>query len=154
MIEPFFNPNSSGLKSCHQVPGGGHIMPPLIIIVINRILVPNNAPWGNLIFWIDLRVDFEENFFEKNCLFFCFKVFTDHINGTTASKMCFSQKQDQAVFLATKLQTNQPLLPHLLQQLFRDTPVADGMWHFHKELCQEIDLKVTLNIQISWLQPH
>ena len=49
-----------------------------------------------------LRVDFEENFFEKNCLFFCFKVFTDHTNGTTASKMCFSQKQDKAVFSATK----------------------------------------------------
>ena len=52
--------------------------------------------------YVSLRVDFEENFFEKNCLFFCFKVFTDHINGTRASKMCFSQKQDKAVFLATK----------------------------------------------------
>ena len=49
-----------------------------------------------------LRDGFEENFFEKNCLFFCFKVFTDHRNDTAASKMCFSQKQDEAVFSATK----------------------------------------------------
>ena len=52
---------------------------------------------------IRLRVDFEENYFDDNSLFLSLKVFTDHRNGTAASKMCFSQKQDQAVFLATKL---------------------------------------------------
>ena len=32
----------------------------------------------------------------------CLEVFTDHINGTAASEMCFSQKQENAVFLAPK----------------------------------------------------
>ena len=44
------NPNSHGVKSCHKITGGGHIGPPLNIIVPDDILLPNLVYKGSLMF--------------------------------------------------------------------------------------------------------